>query len=345
VPALLYTHLTLDERCVIAHLSREDLDPCEIARQIGRSPGTICRELARNGNPKSVYQARSAQHRHDQRRCEANAQREKTRHKPLQQAIKRGLNQRWSPKIISEQLKRNHPRPRKCSQDRAMRVSAPTIYAYLKRDTISGGTSGGGGNLEKQLPRRGKGRKPYGSRGKRRDAMPGRKCITERPPGAENRSRLGHWEGDTVEGSHKASHVVTMVDRKSRFTLIGKAKDKSAATINTVITSLLERLPQCLPRTTTLDNGTEFSGFKQLEQNLNMAIYFAHPYSPWERGTNEQTNGLLRMFLPKGTDFRYVSDVQLARIETMLNNRPRKCLNYRTPAEVFKPPPSVALRI
>lgn len=175
--------------------------------------------------------------------------------------------------------------------------------------------------------------------------MPGRKCITERPPGAENRSRLGHWEGDTVEGSHKASHVVTMVDRKSRFTLIGKAKDKSAATINTVITSLLERLPQCLRRTTTLDNGTEFSGFKQLEQNLNMAIYFAHPYSPWERGTNEQTNGLLRMFLPKGTDFRYVSDVQLARIETMLNNRPRKCLNYRTPAEVFKPPPSVALRI
>ena len=336
-----YTHLTQDERSVIAHLSREDLGPFEIARQIGRSPGTIYRELARNSNAKSVYQARSAQHRHDQRRREANARREKTRHKPLQQAIKRGLKERWSPKIISEQLKRDHPRPRKCSQDRAMRVSAPTIYAYLKRDTISGG----GGKLEKQLPRRGKGRKPYGSRGKRHDAIPGRKCITERPPGAENRSRLGHWEGDTVEGAHKASYVVTIVDRKSRLTLMGKAKDKSAATINTVMTSLLERLPQCLRRTTTLDNGTEFSGFKQLEQNLSMAIYFAHPYSPWERGTNEQTNGLLRMFLPKGTDFRYVSKVQLARIETMLNNRPRKCLNYRTPAEVFKPPPGVALRI
>ena len=111
-----------------------------------------------------------------------------------------------------------------------------------------------------------------------------------------------------------------------------------------MIKRLLERLPKRLRRTATLDNGTEFSGHEQLEQELGMAIYFAHPYSPWERGSNEQLNGLLRIFLPKGTDFRHVTDAQLAKIQEMLNNRPRKCLGYRTPLEVFKPPPTVALR-
>ena len=334
-----YTHLTLQERCVIAHLSREGHGPCEIGRQLKRPAGTISRELKgnRGGRPRAVYQAQAAQQHSAQRRHDANARRDKTRCKLLQQAIRRGLKQRWSPKIISEQLKRQHPR--QTTRDRALRVSAPTIYAYLKRDADSGG------KLARRLPRRGKGRKPNGSRAKRREALPGRKCITQRPAGAENRSRLGHWEGDTVEGAHKASYVVTLVDRKSRLSLLGKAKDKSAATINAVMTSLLERLPRCRRRTTTLDNGTEFSGFEQLETQLGMAIYFTHPYSPWERGTNEQTNGLLRMFLPKGTDFRHVTDAKLARIEQMLNNRPRKCLNYRTPAEVFKPSPSVALRV
>lgn len=336
-----YTHLSLEERCIIAHLSREGHGPCEIGRRVRRPAGTISRELTRNrgGRPQGVYRAQAAQQHRDQRRHDANARRDKTRHKPLQQAIRRGLKERWSPKLISEQIKRDHPRPGKSARDRAMRVSVPTIYAYLKRDAACGG------KLHKRLPRRGKGRRPNGSKAQRRDALPGRKCITERPPGAENRSRLGHWEGDTVEGAHKASFLVTLVDRKSRLSLLGKAQDKSAATINAVMTSLLKRLPKHQRRTATLDNGTEFNGFAQLEKQLGITIYFAHPYSPWERGSNEQLNGLLRMFLPKGTDFRHVSDAQLARIEEMLNNRPRKCLNYRTPAEVFKPPPGVALRI
>jgi transposase, IS30 family len=174
--------------------------------------------------------------------------------------------------------------------------------------------------------------------------MAGRRPITQRPAGARNRSRLGHWEGDTVEGSHKQSFLVTLVDRKSRYGLLGKALDKSSATINAVIDQLLGRLPEGLRRTGTLDNGTEFSGFTQLEEQLGMTIYFANPYSPWQRGSNEQFNGLLRMFLPKGTDFRHVSDKRLAQIQSMLNNRPRKCLNYRTPAEVFFTHRGVALR-
>ncbi len=334
-----YTHLTWEQRCVLAHLWQQGHGINAIARQLKRSPSTISRELDRNSpghgkGDRSHYAAQAAQQRSDHRRRDANARRDKFKHKPLCQAVKDGLKERWSPKLISEHLKR--PRPRKV--DRPMRVSAPTIYAWLERDTASGG------QLEKKLPRCGKGPKPNGSRATRRAALPGRRCITERPPGAQNRSRLGHWEGDTVEGAYKASYLVTLVCRKSRLSLLGKAKDKSAATINAVIQALLERLPKRLRRTATLDNGTEFSGYEQLEQELGMAVYFAHPYSPWERGTNEQLNGLLRIFLPKGTDFRHVTDTRLAKIEQMLNNRPRKCLNYRTPAEVFKPPPGVALR-
>lgn len=330
-----YHHLTIEERSVIAHLIRQGKSRNQIAVQLSRSSGTISRELSRNCSARcgSIYHANAAQRQHDQRRHAANGQRGKLRHKPLQQAIKKGLKQRWSPKIISENIKRKH------RNDSSMHVSSPTIYAYLKRDAKQGG------KLQTQLPRCGKGRKPNGSRTSRRQALPGRRSITQRPNGADNRSRRGHWEGDTVEGSHKKSFIVSMVDRKSRYTLLAKTRDKSVATINATIIRMFDPLPASLRRTATLDNGTEFAGFKQLEKLINIQIYFADPYSPWQRGTNEQTNGLLRMFLPKGTNFRHVSDTRLAQIEAMLNNRPRKCLNYRTPAEVFKPPPGVALRI
>lgn len=326
---------------MIAHLHGRGHGPCEIGRQLKRCAGTISRELSRNGSAADGYGAACAQLAAERRRVKANARRAKLKHKPLLKAVKEGLKRRWSPKLIGECLKQHpHPRPRKAgkTEDRAMQVSAPTIYAWLKQDKAKGGT------WDKKLPRGGRGRKPNGTKGKRRDPMAGRRCITQRPAGAENRSRRGHWEGDTVEGSHKQSFLVTLVDRKSRFGLIGKALNKSSATINALIDQMLGHLPEGLRRTGTLDNGTEFSGFAQLEEQLGMTIYFAHPYSPWERGSNEQFNGLLRMFLPKGTDFRHVSDKRLAQIQSTLNNRPRKCLNYRTPAEVFSPPWGVALR-
>lgn len=318
---------------MIAHLHGRGAGPCEIGRQLQRSAGTISRELSRNAASADDYEPGGAQQAAKQRRSKANAKRAKLKHKPLLKAVKEGLKQRWSPKLIGERLKQQGK-----AKDRAMRVSAPTIYAWLDKDRASKG------NWHKKLPRAGRGRKPNGTKGKRRAPMAGRRCITERPAGAENRSRRGHWEGDTVEGAHKQSFLVTLVDRKSRLGLLGKAMDKSSATINAVIEQMLERLPENVRRTATLDNGTEFSGFAELEAQLNMTIYFAHPYSPWQRGSNEQFNGLLRMFLPKGTDFRHVSEKRLAQIESMLNNRPRKCLNYRTPAEVFKPPSGVALR-
>ena len=328
-----YRHLTDRDRHVIAHLHGRGHGPCEIGRQLQRPAGTISRELSRNGSCADGYQSACAQLAAERRRAGANAKRARLKHKPLLKAVKDGLKQRWSPRLIGERLKQQGK-----AYDPALQVSAPTIYAWLKRDKAAGG------KWDKKLPRGGRGRKPNGTKGKRRDPMAGRRCITERPAGAENRSRRGHWEGDTVEGAHKQSFLVTLVDRKSRLGLLGKAMNKSSATINALIDQMLGRLPEGLRRTGTLDNGTEFSGFAQLEEQLGMTLYFAHPYSPWERGSNEQFNGLLRMFLPKGTDFRRVSDQRLAQIESMLNNRPRKCLKYRTPAEVFKPPWGVALR-
>ena len=343
-----YQHLTAQDRGVIAHLIAQGQGPREIGRQLKRSPGTITRELSRNVSSGDSYEASFAQQAAAARRFKANAKRAKLEaNKPLLKAVKDGLNQKWSPKLISERLKQQKAsggtsgglsEGTSGGDGKGLRVSGPTIYAWLKRDKAQGG------RWEKKLPRGGRGRKPNGTKGKRRDPIAGRRCITERPAGAENRSRYGHWEGDTVEGAHKRSFLVTLVDRKSRYGLIGKALNKSSATTNALIRQMLGRLPERLRRTATLDNGTEFSGFAELEEKLEMDLYFAHPYSPWERGSNEQFNGLLRMFLPKGTDFRHVSEQRLAGIEALLNNRPRKCLNYRTPAEVFKPPRGVALR-
>lgn len=328
-----YTHLTVPERAVLEHLHRRGERPAEIARQLGRSRSTISRELARNRpTDRCRYLAPRAQALTGGRRAAANARRAKLLHAPLARSVKAKLRQRWSPGGIAGRLQHEHGRGTP-----AMRVSGMTIYRWLRRDREQGGT------LERGLPRRGKGRKPNGSRGQRGPA-PGRRRLEERPAGATNRSRSGHWEIDTIEGAHKQSYLVSLVDRKSRYTLLGKAENKRAATINRVIREMVGRLEDRLVRTITSDNGHEFSAYQELEAELGVRFYFADPNSPWQRGTNEQTNGLVRLFLPKGSDFRQVSRTQLATLEATLNNRAKACLAYRTPAEVI-PLPAVALRV
>ena len=191
-----------------------------------------------------------------------------------------------------------------------------TIYRWLKQDQARGGT------LCRSLPRRGKGRKPNHSCTSRMP-QPGRRRIHDRPAGAANRSRFGHWELDTVEGAHKQGYLVSLVERKSRYTLLERASDKRAQTINACILRMAERLDPALRRTVTSDNGREFDSYHELEQTLGLPFYFADPNSPWQRGTGEQTHSVLRYFLPKGTDFRRISQAKLARIESMLNNRPK----------------------
>lgn len=325
-------HLTVHERSVIEHLDRQGVSQAEIARQLKRHPGTISRELARNRpSPRCAYQARRAQAMTSQRRARANQRRAKLRHAPLQRWVRTKLRQRWSPRLIAGRCAHEH------GGDRRMRISGMTIYRWLTQDQARGGT------LCHSLPRRGKGRRPNGSCTSRTPRL-GRRRIHDRPAGAANRTRFGHWELDTVEGAHKQAYLVSLVERKSRYTLLERAPDKRAETINACIRRMAERLDPALRRTVTSDNGREFDGYHELEQTLNLRFYFADPNSPWQRGTGEQTHGILRYFLPKGTDFRRISQARLARIESMLNNRPKVCLNYRTPAEAI-PLPAVALRL
>jgi len=159
--------------------------------------------------------------------------------------------------------------------------------------------------------------------------------IDERPKVVDKRRRIGDWEGDTVEGCKGSGFFGTYVDRKARYTVAVKVEDKSVDTVTRATLEAMRKLPPEKVKTVTFDNGKEFAGFKELERGLDMRSYFAKPYHSWERGTNENTNGLLRQFFPKGTDFRPIHQGELDKAVEWLNNRPRKCLNYRTPTEVF----------
>jgi len=323
-----FQHLSAKERAVIEHLHRGRVSQREIARQMGRSPSTISREL-RRGKPteRCGYLSDRAHSLARARRASANGLRSRMRSKEILRHLRAGLRLRWPPELIVGRLKKLKSK---------IKICAMTLYRFLKQDREAGG------KLHQGLPRRGKGRRPNGSKGRRRP-KPGRRPIEDRPAGAINRTRHGHWEGDTVEGAGKSAYIVTLVDRKSRYALLGKARNKSQEVVGDVVKRLIRRLTKALRLSITLDNGTEFNDFNAIEAATGVEIYFADPYCSWQRGTNEQTNGVMRHFLPKGTNFKTVSSKRLARIEHLLNNRPRKCLDYRTPAEVIPTLP-VALR-
>ena len=177
-------------------------------------------------------------------------------------------------------------------------------------------------------------RKPYGKPSKR-GQIPGRVSIEQRPAAAEERSRLGDWEADTMVGMARRGYLATCVDRASRYLVARKMDRCTSKAINEKLHEAMRRLPAEKRKTVTTDNGREFAGHRKLARLLGVSVYFAHPYSAWERGTCENTNGLLRQYVPKGTDFLQLTDWQVESYVRALNNRPRKCLNYRTPAEVF----------
>jgi IS30 family transposase len=168
--------------------------------------------------------------------------------------------------------------------------------------------------------------------------------IDQRPSIVDMRERFGDWEGDTLEGKQGSGGLATHVERKCRYLIAGKLPDKKAATMTQQSITSFRKTPRILRQTLTVDNGKEFSNFKELEKRTGLKVYFADPYAAWQRGTNENTNGLLRQYFPKGTDFRTISDKDVAIVVKKLNNRPRKCLNYQTPHEVFSQALRGALR-
>jgi IS30 family transposase len=314
-----YGHLTIAEREVILKMRAQAASLREIGERLGRSKGTISRELSRNVGTANDYQPHLAQRRYEKRRRESKTPYRLEEDVFLRKYVEKKLTDYWSPEQISGRVRK----------DRGIQISPLTIYSWIYRNRAEGGV------LYRYLRQSHRRRRKRRGSEDRRGQIPGRRLIDMRPGMVNERKRIGDWEGDTVEGSKGSGFLVTQVDRKSRYTEAVKVKDKSAETVTRATLRRMKKLPPEKVRTMTYDNGKEFAGFRELEKGLGMRSYFARPYHSWERGTNENTNGLLRQFFPKGMDFRTVRQREVDRALTLLNNRPRKCLNYRTPTEVF----------
>jgi transposase, IS30 family len=316
------SHLTVDERDRIAQFQHQGFDQKEIAIRLGRCPSTISRELRRNGVGKCYYAAR-AQRESERRRRERPLVR-KMDDAQINQRVREGLAQEWSPEQISGRMKQQHP------DGSEHTVSSQTIYAWIKKDQQRE-------HWESLLRRRGK--RPW-----RREnpAASDSARIAGRPQVIEKRLRLGDFEGDTVLGPPGTGGLATLVDRKSRLTMIVKVQSKNADHVHRKLKQRLKELDQERRCSITFDNGTEFARCHRLEKHLGIKLYFADPGCPYQRGTNENTNGLIRQYFPKGTDFRNISHHEVRRVEKLLNNRPRARLGFRTPAEVSfeKDPPT-----
>ena len=314
-----YGHLSIDERERIMKMAAQGCSFRVIGHRLGRHPGTISREWRRNLSSTGDYQPHLAQRYYRRRRAAAKEPYRLETDGRLRRYVRSKLRQYWSPEQISGRLFR----------ERKIHISPVTIYSWIRRDRAGGGTLY---RYLRQSHRRR--RKRYGG-AERRGQIPDRRMIDRRPALVEQRRRIGDWEGDTVEGHKGSGFIATHVERKSRYTVAVKVANKSADTVTRATLKSMKKLPPEKIKTITYDNGKEFAGFKQLEQGLNMRSYFARPYHSWERGTNENTNGLLRQFFPKGMDFSAISQSEVDKASKLLNNRPRKCLNYRTPTEVF----------
>lgn len=317
-----YMHLNLRERLSIFYLNQMGLSYRKIAKRINRSHTTISREIKRNGRVSGCYCDRAANDY-------ANIRKSKPRHSrrlsyiKLRDYILTKLEIGWSPEIISNRLKRD------CRQSIKMRISHEAIYKWIYKDALNGGL------LYKYLIRCHKKQIKHRRYGSLRGLIPNRIDISLRPKIVDHRGRYGDWEGDTMVGYKHQGRIVTHVERKSRYLLASLIKNGTSELFNKSSIKLFGSIPKNYRKTLTLDNGSENAGFKKIEKMSSMKVYFAKPYSSWERGTNENTNGLIRRSLPKGTNFLNVSNKQLEKIVNLLNHRPRKCLKYRTPFEVF----------
>jgi len=329
-----YSHLTPQERYVISHLRVAKFSLREIARRLGRHHTTISREIKRNGPkyPGGVYWYYFINPVVEKKRHQARSYRRQS-HAPLVQYVEKWLREDWPPEVIAQRLLSEFPR------DQRMRVSHETIYRWVFLEAEQGGT------LYRHLRRRHKRRRRQKRYGAGRRFIPGRVGIENRPTEVSERSRFGDWEADLVLGRRGIGAIATHVERKSRYLCAALLADRKAESFNTEAIPLYQSLPNDFRQTLTLDNGKEFSRFKDLEVQTGLRVYFADAYAAWQRGTNENTNGLLRFYFPKGTDFRRISEKALAKAVQKLNNRPRKCLGYRTPQEVFDEARSGALAI
>jgi IS30 family transposase len=306
-----YSQLTYEQRYLIYELLKIGSQQTEIAEIVGVHKSTISRELKRNTG-KRGYRYQQAQRMTEKRKNKA-----RRRITPEDWSIIESyLRKEFSPEQTSHWVLNYY----------GIQVSHEWIYQYIWEDKKNGG------QLYKHLRRKKKYRK-RGANGDNRGKIPHQKCIEERPALVEKRERIGDWEADTIIGKGMKGAIVTLVDRKSRFLRMGLVEQRTKEAVKESIIALLEDYPV---HTITFDNGKEFADHEEIAQALQTETYFAHPYASWERGSNENTNGLIRQYFPKDADFRKLTDFDISFVEYRLNTRPRKCLSFIPPMVFLK---------
>jgi IS30 family transposase len=314
--------LTQEERCQISGALSIGLSIRATARRLQRSQSVISREIKRNKTTKG-YQAGAAHLKAKRRACTARSVPRKLLGDTLNLVLI-GLKEKWSPQQISGRLKESD-----------VKISHETIYKMVWTDKARGG------ELYKHLRHNAKKYNKRAGTNAGRGLIPGRIDISERPQIVETKTRVGDWEADTIIGAQHQGALVTLVDRNSKLLLVSKVNNTTKEIVTAAILKMLKPLKGFV-RTITFDNGKEFAGHSQIAKTLEADMYFAKPYHSWERGLNEHTNGLIRQYLPKGTNFLEVSHKTVRYIQKKINSRPRNVLSFRTPNEVFHSAVSVA---
>ena len=318
-----YTHFTLDERKYLQKLLSEGLSIRKISEILERAPSSVSREIRRNRAKYKPHHKPDNKYWYNHWRANnlyilRRRNQDRAALKPGTEEwdyIISGLEHYWSPAAIAGRWHLEHP-------DRKT-LCVSTIYRYIKQWKFPRITA------KSHLRRRGKHMLPRSSC---YNSIQPDRIIPQWPDTIRSRTRIGDWEGDTVYGAVGKGLLVTLVDRKSKLLRMGLLVKRSAEETRLVIEKRLKGLPV---KSISLDNGSEFSEFRKLEQDLSTLVYFAEPHKPWQRGTNENTNDIVRFFFPIGFDFRTITDDDVQFVEDLINNRPRACLNWKTPAEVF----------
>jgi IS30 family transposase len=315
---MLYRQITFAERYTLGLLRQRGLTAAAIARVLGRHRSTIGREVQRNSAHRDgTYRPPLADWYARGRRSHSRRNRQFTLAQWAQ--IQGLLREDWSPEQIAGRLR----------LDQELAISHETIYRYIWAD------KGAGGMLYQHLRGSRKQRRKRYGRYDSRGRLAGKRPITERPPIVATRQELGHWEADTMLGASQAGPcVLSLVERKTGYLLLGQLRQRISAAVNARARQLIRAQPRPV-RTITVDNGTEFHEYAKLERATGTCFYFATPHHAWERGTNENTNGLVRQYLPKRQSMAHLTQHECNRIATKLNRRPRKRLNYRTPEECY----------
>jgi IS30 family transposase len=311
------SHLTNAQRYTISVMFAQKYSKTAIAATIGKNASTVGREITRNKSENGDYDAVTAQAKYEKGI--------KSKPRPIKMTdsvlklVKDGLNKQWSPEQISQTAKSKG----------IICVSHEKIYQYVWTDKQNGG------NLYENLRNQGKKYRKRGAEKDKRGSIKNRVSIHERPAIVDEKARLGDWEGDTIIGKDHKGAILTTNERKSGYLLMAKLGGKNATDLAAELVAILSP-HQAVCHTMTFDNGKEFARHEDIAAALDVAVYFADPYSSWQRGANENTNGLIRQYIPKKTDFDTISHERIIEIQDLINNRPRKRLNWRTPNVVFQ---------